>query len=225
MSTASAVRVLIVGPTTSSTNSILKKLAQAGWGSHAVDGAHEAETVLKTIRFKVVLSSEKLPDGTGYELAPLIARQGGSLFVGVTLSETCLWLPVIERGERSLGKRAMNPTMLETEVSEVLRALKAREPGAPKDFEPAGAPRGNSKDARQTAVLFFERGGVDFMANLNSNSLAEQGLENPPAPVRKMAIPPRRKLGYGEGRTERLQSVPRSEIKAPTGTHGKLWRG
>ena len=141
----SVVRVLIVGSTTSSTNGILKKLVQAGWGSHAVDGAREAETVLKTIRFKVVLSSEKLPDGTGYELAPLIARQGGSLFVGVTLSETCLWLPVIEKGERSLGKRAMNPTMLETEVSELLRALKPTEARAPKDFKPAGI-RGSNGD-------------------------------------------------------------------------------
>jgi hypothetical protein len=221
----SAVRVLIVGSTTSSTNGILKKLAQAGWGSHAVDGAREAETVLKTIRFKVVLSSEKLPDGTGYELAPLIARQGGSLFVGVTLSETCLWLPVIEKGERSLGKRAMNPTMLETEVSELLRALKATEPAAPKDFNLAGVPLGSSHDAQQTAVLFFERGGVDFLANLNSSSPAERGLDNLPALLRKTAIPPRRKLGYGEGSTERLQSVPRSEVKPPTGTRRKLWRG
>ena len=161
----SVVRVLIVGSTTSSTNGILKKLVQAGWGSHAVDGAREAETVLKTIRFKVVLSSEKLPDGTGYELAPLIARQGGSLFVGVTLSETCLWLPVIEKGERSLGKRAMNPTMLETEVSELLRALKPAEAGAPKDFKPAGVPLGSShaSDSRCSCRVSLQIGGARFL--------------------------------------------------------------
>jgi hypothetical protein len=221
----SAVRVLIAGPTTSSTNGILKKLARAGWGSHAVAGAREAETVLKTIRFKVVLSSEKLPDGTGYELAPLIARQGGSLFIGVTLSETCLWLPVIEKGERSLGKRAMNPTMLEAEVSELLRVLKATEPATPKDFKPAGVALGSSNDVRQTAVLYFERGGVDFLTNLNGNSLTERGVEAMTATARKTAIPPRRKFGDGSMGTRRLQSVPAGEAKPPTGTHGKLWRG
>lgn len=225
MSTASAVRVLIVGPTTSSTNGILSKLARAGWGSHAVAGAREAETVLKTIRFKVVLSSEKLPDGTGYELAPLIARQGGSLFIGVTLSETCLWLPVIEKGERSLGKRAMNPTMLEAEVSGLLRALKGTEPAALQDFKPAGVPLGDSNDVRHTAASSFERGGVDFMAHLSANVSPKPEAENARAPAGKTAIPPRRKFGDGVGGTDRLRSVPTSEVKPATGTHGKLWRG
>src|SRR5271156_5637291 len=123
----SVVRILIVGSVTSSTNEILRKLAGVGWGSHTVGGVREAETVLKTIRFKIVLSAEKLPDGTGYELAALIARQFGTLFIGVSLSETCLWLPVIEKGVRSLGKRAMNPTMLESELMELLRPLRLPE--------------------------------------------------------------------------------------------------
>ncbi|HEY0701673.1 MAG TPA: hypothetical protein VGD60_02800 [Candidatus Acidoferrales bacterium] len=221
----SAVRVLVVGPTTSSTTGILKKLARAGWGSHAVASAREAETVLKTIRFKVVLSSEKLPDGMGYEMAPLIARQGGSLFIGVTLSETCLWLPVIEKGERSLGKRAMNPTTLEAEVSELLRLLKATEPAEPKDFKPASLPLSGSNDVRQTAVLYFERGGVDFLTNLNGNGAAEGTLEGLQTAARKNAMPPRRKFEDGGPGPKRLQSVPPGEAKPPTGTHGKLWRG
>ncbi len=221
----SAVRVLVVGPTTSSTNEILKTLARAGWGSHAAAGAHEAETVLKTIRFKVVLSSEKLPDGTGYELAPMIARQGGSLFIGVTLSETCLWLPVIEKGERSLGKRAMNPTMLEAEVSELLRALKATEPAATIDSRPTGLPLGGSNDVRRTAVLYFERGGIDFLANLNPNAAAESGLENLATPGRKTAIPPRRKVADGGAGPRELQAAPATAAKPSTVMHGKTWRG
>jgi hypothetical protein len=220
----SAVRVLIVGPTTSSTVGILKKLARAGWGSHAVAGAREAETVLKTIRFKVVLSSEKLPDGTGYELAGLIARQRGSLFIGVTLSETCLWLPVIERGEKSLGKRAINPTALEAEVSEILRVLKAAEPAA-KEFRPTGLAQENSKDARQTAVLYFERGGVDFLAHLNAGGSGELVVDGLQGTTRKTAMPPRRKFGESGPGMKRLESVPGGGGKASTGTHGKTWRG
>src|SRR5271170_1152727 len=117
----SLVRILIVGPRSSGTDGTLKKLAGAGWGSHSAATVREAEIVLKTIRFKVVLSAEKLPDGTGYELAPLIGRQSGTLFIGVSLSETCLWLTVVERGSRTLGRRAMNPTMLEEEVRQLLR--------------------------------------------------------------------------------------------------------
>ncbi len=221
----SAVRVLIVGPTTSSTNGILKNLARAGWSSHAVGCVCEAETVLRTIRFKVVLSSEKLADGTGYELAPLIARQGGSLFIGVTLSETCLWLPVIERGDRSLGKRAINPTALEGEVGELLRVLKATEPATPTDFKASGLAPDGSNDIRQTAVLYFEQGGVDFLPPQQPSGSRELGLEALQGPTRKTMMPPRRKNGEGGVEVRRLESAPPNEGKAPTGTHSKTWRG
>ena len=62
-----------------------------------MDNVREAETVLKTIRFKAILAAENVRDGSGYELAPLVARQSGNLFISIALSETCLWLPVIER--------------------------------------------------------------------------------------------------------------------------------
>lgn len=55
----SLVRILIVGPRTAGTDGVVKKLTGAGWGSQAVATVGEAETVLKTIRFKVVLSAEK----------------------------------------------------------------------------------------------------------------------------------------------------------------------
>jgi PleD family two-component response regulator len=103
---AAAVRILVVGTSTASTESILKGLARSGWESHAVKTVREADTVLRTIRFQLTLATEKLPDGTGYELASLVAQQTGNLFVSVPLSETCLWLPAIENGVRSLIESA-----------------------------------------------------------------------------------------------------------------------
>ena len=54
-----------------------------------MDNVREAETVLKTIRFKVILAAENVRDGSGYELAPLVARQSGNLFISIALSEVC----------------------------------------------------------------------------------------------------------------------------------------
>jgi hypothetical protein len=118
---AAAVRILVVGTSTASTESTLKGLARSGWESHAVKTVREADTVLRTIRFQLTLATEKLPDGTGYELASLVAQQTGNLFISVPLSETCLWLPVVENGVRSLGERALNPLMLKTEAESILR--------------------------------------------------------------------------------------------------------
>src|SRR5271156_4194862 len=118
-----SVRILIVGSTdASNTDGTMKRLARLGWGSLCVAGAREAETVLKTVQFKVVMSAERLPDGSGYELAGIVSRQCGTLFIGVALSETCLWLPVVERGVRSLGRRALNPKMVESEIEALLRS-------------------------------------------------------------------------------------------------------
>jgi hypothetical protein len=86
-----------------------------------VKTVREAETVLRTIRFQLTLATEKLPDGTGYELASLIAQQTGNLFISVPLTETCLWLPTVEKGVKSLGERSLNPPLLKTEAESILR--------------------------------------------------------------------------------------------------------
>lgn len=119
---AATVRILVVGSPTASTETTLKGLARAGWESHAVKTLREADAVLRTIRFQLTFAAEKLSDGTGYELASLIAQQSGNLFISVPLSETCLWLPAVENGVRSLGQRALNPLTLAKEAELILRA-------------------------------------------------------------------------------------------------------
>jgi hypothetical protein len=118
---AAAVRILVVGNSTTSTASTLKDLARSGGDSHSVETVREAGEVLRTIRFQLTLAADKLSDGTGYELVTLIARQLGNLFISVSLSETCLWLPAVEKGMRSLGQRALNPLTLATEAEMILR--------------------------------------------------------------------------------------------------------
>jgi len=118
---AATVRILVVGNSTASTESTLKALARSGWESHSVKTVREAGAVLRTIRFDLTLATEKLADGTGYELAALIAQQSGNLFISVPLSETCLWLPAVEKGTRSLGQRALNLLTLAKEAGVTLR--------------------------------------------------------------------------------------------------------
>ena len=121
---AAAVRILFVGTSTASTQSTLKELARSGWEAHAVHTLQEADSVLRTIRFHLILATEKLADGTGYGLVSVVERQGGNLFICVPLSETCLWLPAVEHGARSLGQRALNPVMFATEAGTILREVR-----------------------------------------------------------------------------------------------------
>jgi len=137
---APAIRILLIGDSSASTNVILGRLMQCGWGSYVVHKVRDAEQMLKTFQVDVVLAAESLPDGRGYDLADCVARQRGSLLVGVALSENALWLPVIDRGQRVLGSRAIGARMLEAELIKELTA-RALERGAPPVLPPAPQPK------------------------------------------------------------------------------------
>lgn len=94
---------------------MLLRLAARGWGTQHVDTLAEAREAMETFRFVVVLAPENLADGRGYDIADVVTRQAGSLYVGIRLSET-LWLPVVERGALVLGQRALNGNVFENEV-------------------------------------------------------------------------------------------------------------
>jgi DNA-binding NtrC family response regulator len=115
-----AMRILVVGKPCGSTAATLSRLALDGWVADTAETVAKAKSVLKMFRLDAVLSEENLPDGRGYDLADAVAQQSSTLLVSVALSESCLWLPVIERGDRSLGQRAVTPDMLGFELETIL---------------------------------------------------------------------------------------------------------
>lgn len=119
MSVAS-MRILVVGDLLPGTGEILRRLSNQGFGSRHVKTLREARDVLDTFDFHIVLATELLPDGRGYDIAESISRHSRTLIVGVALTESCLWLPVIYRGVQVLGKRALSAEMLSDELNSML---------------------------------------------------------------------------------------------------------
>jgi DNA-binding response OmpR family regulator len=117
---AAVMRVLAVGKGSANRSAILTRLAERGWAAYPAEGLREAEALLRTFRFEVVLASEFLPDGRGYELMAAARSRKISLFVAVELSETCLWLPAIDRGANVLGKRGVHGRALQPELEMIL---------------------------------------------------------------------------------------------------------
>jgi hypothetical protein len=124
MATAS-IQILIVGNPAASTSRLIFQLTARGSLAKHANTVAEAKSLLDGFRFAVVLARETLPDGRGYDLARMIAGQGGNLFVGVPLSEM-LWLPVVERGSMVLGQRALNASVFENEVEIALGAVRTQ---------------------------------------------------------------------------------------------------
>ena len=219
------VQILTVGSAPGLSPGLLKRFTGSGWGWHAVGGVREAETVLKTIRFKVVLSCENLADGSGYELASLIERQTGTLFIGISLSEACLWLPVVERGARTLGKRGLNPAMLEIELSQLLRKPKGpQEVSIPVPASPS-IPSGIAENVEPSQAFATEAIKADLLLSvIRGNSILREAKAARATP--KISTPPRRKnFERRPSNLTRLQAVGPNDEKPVTGTHGKRWRG
>jgi hypothetical protein len=114
------MRILYAGAPAPVTDGVLARLAARGFGAYRVEKLCEARDLLEAFGVDVVLAAELLSDGRGYALADATRQQSGTLIVGVALSESCLWLPVIERGVTVLGKRALSQTMLEPELDRLL---------------------------------------------------------------------------------------------------------
>ena len=117
-----AVRILFTGKSSTQTTAILTRLGRRGWGSYGVDTVSESKTLMETFKFDVVLALEKLNDGRGYDLAEAVKERGTSLLVGIELSDTHLWLPVVYHGKNVQGECAINSEMIERELAGLLFA-------------------------------------------------------------------------------------------------------
>ena len=219
---ATAVRILVVGTPTESTETTLRGLARAGWESHAVKSVREADTVLRTIRFQLTFATEKLPDGTGYELASLVAQQSGNLFISVPLSETCVWLPAVENGVRSLGQRALNPLTLAKEAESILRTA---DEGI---LRPDGARNGGGIYSGE--VIRAEAVPVNAVAQFTEadrfGRQSRERYERGEEVTSRRPIGSRRQVMPGAGGSpERPAPLMREGALPDLGALGKRWRG
>jgi hypothetical protein len=159
--TAGSMRILVVGDYLPGTGDVLRHLSNLGFGSRHVQTLRESRDVLGTFDFHVVLANEILRDGRGYDVADPVSRHSRTLIVGVALTESCLWLPVVYRGANVLGKRALSVEMLGDELESMLtletgKALRdgVREFARPPLIIPPrpGLARPVSESARQPAA-------------------------------------------------------------------------
>ena len=137
--------ILLIGKPSTATQIVLSRLADCGWNSQAVASLREAEILMKTSSFDLILADESLPDGRAYAITGMVVRRAATLLVSIALSESCLWLPVVAFGNRVLGSRALNPETLELEAQKILSACDGKDfrtlPAHANRLHRAGIPR------------------------------------------------------------------------------------
>lgn len=129
---STAGRILVAGHISPTSFLTIKALERVGCGFHFVNTIAEAEEALGARRFDIVLAGEITSDGRGYDLTDSVVNRSATLLVAITLSEACLWLPVVQHGVRTLGDRALNSHALPAEITALLNE-KSTPPKAPPD--------------------------------------------------------------------------------------------
>jgi hypothetical protein len=129
-------RILVAGLISPSTSRTLKKLEREGCIFLSAATIADAELSLCAVRFDIVLACEIMPDGRGYELRDSVVNDSANLLVAIALSETCLWLPVVQRGKLTLGERALHSDRLEPEIRALLdgKLVRAEHLAAPSPY-------------------------------------------------------------------------------------------
>lgn len=106
---------------------MLTRMGRRGWGSYSADNLREARMLIEGGGLDLVLALQTLPEGSGYELIETVTERKGSLFVGIDLSRDRLWIPVVDRGERVFGDRAVHADSVEAEWEHALRVAAEEE--------------------------------------------------------------------------------------------------
>jgi hypothetical protein len=120
MSCTSSARILVVGHASSPTLCTLQRLERVGCVFQFENTIAEAENVLADAQFDIVLADEIVADGRRYDLTDCVVKHAGTLLVSIALSGASLWLPVVQRGTRTLGERALNSPTLQSEIVALL---------------------------------------------------------------------------------------------------------
>jgi len=193
-------RLLVVGETTSSTQALIEQLSQRGTECASARSVHEAIVSLRNSHFDAVLATEILPDGRAYELMPAVEKSGGNLLVAIALSESSLWLPVVDRGRRVLGSRALNANML---ASELERLTMAPVPPAVRMANSFRSADGASRSARSKILA---RRAAALPLHLETRASLDARRESiDPEPLLLSAVPVAEKEGRDvAGRFARL---------------------
>lgn len=117
--TTRGMEVLLVG----CGQTLPSRLRQWGFQCYFADTLRAASHLLSSHPVDLVLTDTRLPDGTGFHLAGILAGLPVSVFLCLPVEDSCFWLPAIDCGRDCWGSPALRPAEFTRTLEEL--ALRA----------------------------------------------------------------------------------------------------
>jgi len=112
--------VLLIGETSRSSIQLMNWLYKQGCQCHFAMSCQEACSLISRTQFDLVLSQYQLRDRTAFPLLDWLAGSPATLFFSTAVEKGCLWLPMLERGERCVGAPLLRSSEFTGALAEVL---------------------------------------------------------------------------------------------------------
>lgn len=139
--------VLFVGERPALSAPVARRLKSAGWTCRYACSCEQALEALQDRRFRLVLSSAKLPDGNARRLLPLVEEASGWLFLSFPVEDGCWWIPVMEAGRTCLEAEALRSREFSKVLAKILKSAQATGP-----VEEARGTNGNLTEVARRAA-------------------------------------------------------------------------
>ncbi len=112
--------VLLVGETSKGSTQLMNWLYKRGCQCHFAMSCQEAYSLISHTQFDLVLSQYQLPDRTAFPMLDWLAGSPATLFLSTPVENGCLWLPMLERGERCVGASLLRSNDLHEALGKAL---------------------------------------------------------------------------------------------------------
>lgn len=110
-------KVLLVGESLNQHSYLAQRLTSWGGECRFATSYKQVCALLEQQTFEFVISRMNLVDGSALRLIPLLEGSPSSLFCFYPIEDSCLWIPLVEKGQICWGASALRPS----EFGRVLR--------------------------------------------------------------------------------------------------------
>lgn len=102
--------VLLVGETLNQYSNLAQRLTSWGGECRFAISQKSVCALVGQQTFELVISEMKLVDGTASQMRPLLEGSRSSLYCFLPVQNSCLWIPIVERGQNCWGAPALRPS-------------------------------------------------------------------------------------------------------------------
>ena len=118
------LKALIVGETTQGSSYLVKRLGERGCKCEFATSYEEANWLLRTENFCLVLSPTTLRARNLLPLMDLLEGSNASLFYAHLVELGCWWLPALRCGHKCFGSNALRPSEFVSVLDETIEEVR-----------------------------------------------------------------------------------------------------